>query len=380
MKRVTYLIDDSILLKDKTNKKFCVYYTLNEDEKGIIYQLEDENGNFLNINELNGYERQYLHICFETFRNNKEIPKDYENIISVIDKPRIIIPKINVRYELFKDYAKENRIQDNSNEYMKFIDKMKKTYEKTYNEDILSNTDKFDDLIKYKVLSQIAKNESKESIGIGTINSSSKMNKLLKKYNISKEYNESLFNRIADVWNKENRDKEILKYKVMLEKLPEKYKNKYLDILKFNEDESVTQNYGRIRYKKDILENIYKIEDVKSNIKIFIYWTDENGKAAFKDNTVYTLEKANQLAEESKENLLIQREKMNMQYISNDIKYSLIIDNNNTFIVTRPSDFLIGCHTANNFTELIEKYYGKEILEEINNYKTANNEEDEEIL
>ena len=386
MKRVTYLINDKDLKKDKNKKPFYIYYTLNEDKGEITYSIEDENNNDISINELNGFENQYINICFKAFKNNEQIPKQYENIIKILDKPRIIIPKINVRYELFKDYAKEKNIQINNIEYLKFIDKMSIKYQDIYDKNPLSSPKDFDELIKYEVLSVIARKESKESIGIGTIYSSSRMKNLLKKYSISEETDNSMFYRINNVWDFENREKVIEKYKDMLINLPDMYKNKYYDILKFNDKDSITENYGIIRYKKDILENIEKIESINSKIKIFIYWTDENDKAAFEEKSIYTLDKANELAKKSKENLLELRDKMNMQYITNDIKFSVIIDDGKKFIITKPGDFLIGCNQVENFTELMEKYFGKDFIEDIElsnnriNYETENNEEEESSL
>ena len=163
MKRVTYFINDESI-RNENNPPFSIYYTLNEENGNITYSIEDKNGNDININDLNGYEKHYTHICFESFTKNTKIPRQYENLIKILEKPRIIIPKINMRYELFKDYAKENNIPINNYEYINFIDKMLLKYQEIYKEPIILDQNKFDELIKCEVLSQFVKNDFKERI------------------------------------------------------------------------------------------------------------------------------------------------------------------------------------------------------------------------
>lgn len=295
--------------------------------------------------------------------------------------------KMNVRYELFKDYAKENNINICNIEYMKFIDEMSAEYERIHNRPCLSNQDEFDNFIKYKVLSQIAENTARRDIGIGVLQSSSFMNKLLEKYNISEETkkeDQGLLKRIEFSWERGQIEKVAKQYDEMLEKLPEEYKSKYYDYLKFKGEDGALQNSREFSYKKDILENIEKIEKIDSKVKIFIYWTDENGMKSFMENTAYSLERANSLVPKSLEHLKHARENLQMPYISNDIKFSIIIDDGNNFQISKPDDFLLGCEEPKDFYEVIEKHYGLDMLNEIREIEkstnTCNEEEEEETL
>lgn len=296
-------------------------------------------------------------------------------------EPEEVGEKRNIRYELFKDFAKENNTKICKIEYMKFIDNMGAEYERIHNRPCLSNQNEFDNFIKYKVLAQIAENTARRDIGIGNLQSSSFMNKLLEKYNISEKTvkeDQGLLKRIEFSWERGNREKIIKQYDEMLEKLPEKYKNKYYEYLKFKGEEGTFQNFRELSYKKDILNNIDKIEKVDSKVKIFIYWTDENEIKIFKENTAYSLERANSLAQKSFEQLKQTREKIQMPYISNDIKFSIIIDDEKNFQISKPDDFVLGSEKAKDFYELIEYHYGIDMINEIK--ETEKNEEEEESL
>jgi len=147
-------------------------------------------------------------------------------------EPGEVNEKMNVRYELFKEFAKENNINICNIEYMKFIDDMSAEYERIHNRPCLSNQDEFDNFIKYKVLSQIAENTARREVGIGNLQSSSFMNKLLEKYNISEETkseDQALLKRFEFSWERGQIEKVTKQYDEMLEKLPEEYKNKYYE-------------------------------------------------------------------------------------------------------------------------------------------------------
>lgn len=290
--------------------------------------------------------------------------------------------KINLRYELFKDLAKENNINICNIEYMKFIDDMSAEYERIHNRPCLSNQDEFDNFIKYKVLSQIAENTARREIGIGVLQSSSFMNKLLEKYNISKETkkeDQGLLKRIEFSWERGQIKKVAKQYDEMLEKLPEEYRNKYYDYLKFKGEDGALQNSREFSYKKDVLDNIEKIEKIDSKLKIFIYWTDENGIKSFEENAAYSFERANSLISKSLENLKNRRDELQMPHLSNDIKFSIIIDDGKNFKISRPDDFLLGCEEAKDFYEVIEKHYGIDMLNEIKEIEKVEEEEEETL-
>lgn len=113
MKRISYLINDRLGFEKhmeeeqlKQIKGFSAYYTLEENEKGILYCLEDLNGNKLNINSLNGYEKMYMDECFDCFCKDKEISENYKDFIKILDNPREIkkpiIADINYFYIMQK--------------------------------------------------------------------------------------------------------------------------------------------------------------------------------------------------------------------------------------------------------------------------------------
>lgn len=297
-------------------------------------------------------------------------------------EPEEVREKRNIRYELFKDFAKENNTKICNIEYMKFIDNMSAEYERIHNRPCLSNQNEFDNFIKYKVLAQIAENTARTDMEIGILQSSSFMNKLLGKYNISEETkneDQGLLKRIEFSWERGQIEKVAKQYNEMLEKLPEEYKNKYYDYLKFKGENGALQNSREISYKKDILENIEKIEKIASKVKIFIYWTDENEMKSFKENTAYSLERANRLIPKSLQHLKHIREELQMPYLSNAIKFSIIIDYGNDFKISKPDDFLLGCEEAKDFYEVIEKHYGIDMLNEIKEIEKVEEEEEETL-
>ena len=174
MRKISYLIDDKKGFKKNLPeeqqkylnniKGFSAYYTLQEDEEGITYQLEDLYGKKLDIDDLNGYEKTYIHECFDNFCGRKVITKEYKDFITILDEPRIIKPSVNIRYELFKEYAKVNNIEDRGYNYIKFIDKFSNEFEAVYNESSLSKPKEFDNFIRDKVFSIIKEKDSKQYI------------------------------------------------------------------------------------------------------------------------------------------------------------------------------------------------------------------------
>lgn len=101
-KIVTYKIDDTSITKDKS-KRFKVFYTLERKDGNISYCLENFDGQSLNINEMKGYENMLLNMCFSNFYNNKDIPINYKDLITIEEVPRAIKKDQNIRYELYKD-------------------------------------------------------------------------------------------------------------------------------------------------------------------------------------------------------------------------------------------------------------------------------------
>lgn len=168
MRITTYLIDDIKGLKKEVPEDalkgiegFKVYYTLKEDND-ITYNLEDINGNKLNISNLNGYEMMYLRECYDSFVKKRDISDKYKNYITILDTPREIETSENERYKLFKEYAKMNQIQESNFNYICFIDKYSNEYEKKYNESSKSNPDKFDAYLEKIVLGQNNENEEED--------------------------------------------------------------------------------------------------------------------------------------------------------------------------------------------------------------------------
>lgn len=172
MRTITYLIDDKegfrkSLTKEQLNlmndiKGFKVYYTLHEDEEGIMYQLEDMKGNLLNVNLLNGYEKEYIHKCLDFFCKEQKVSDEYKDFIKILDIPRIIKPSVNQRYEIFKNYAEVNKIEENVLNYIGFIDKFSNEFETKYNKSCISNPNEFDAFLQNKLLEQTNEMEDEE--------------------------------------------------------------------------------------------------------------------------------------------------------------------------------------------------------------------------
>jgi len=100
---------------------------------------------------------------------------------------------------------------------------------------------------------------------------------------------------------------------------------------------------------------------------------------SFKENTAYSLERANSLIPKSLQHLKHIREELQMPYLSNDIKFSIIIDDGNNFKISKPDDFLLGCEEAKDFYEVIEKHYGIDMLNEIKEIEKTEEEEEETL-
>lgn len=163
MRRTTYLIDDKQGFKEQGLSRellkeiggFQIYYTLEEDnENQITYCLENLQGSKININSLNGYERIYIDECFDCFMKNKKITEKYKGFIKILEQPRKINYDHNIRYKLFQEYAKRNNREDNTIEYIRFIDQFSYEFESNYNKEILYNQDEFDDFLKQKIFSE----------------------------------------------------------------------------------------------------------------------------------------------------------------------------------------------------------------------------------
>lgn len=170
MRRTTYLIDDvKGFMKNinsdelKSIQGFKVYYTLEENKNGVYYYLEDMNNNKLNLNDLNGYQKQFIQECYNNFISNESISKEFKEFICKLEEPRELKKDLNKRYELFKDYARINKIQESTFEYIKFIDKFSDEFERNFNKKIENNQDEFDKYLNIKIQDVREKNVIKET-------------------------------------------------------------------------------------------------------------------------------------------------------------------------------------------------------------------------
>lgn len=197
MKKVTYLIDDKKGFSKSLNandvsaiKGFRVYYTLEENDNGTFYALEDDLGNKMNFNKLNGYQKMYLNECYHCFRNNKTISDKFKDFIEVLDEPRNIDFSYNKRYLIFKEYAKQNNIIDSSLEYIKFIDKYKAEFELTHDKFVLSSQEEFDKFLMDKLA---IKKLNKEEFNIKNTNFykfiREELDRIIESYSNPAEYN-----------------------------------------------------------------------------------------------------------------------------------------------------------------------------------------------
>lgn len=208
MKKVTYLIDDKKGFSKSLNandvsaiKGFRVYYTLEENCNGLFYALEDDLGNKMNLNKLDGYQKMYIHECYKCFTNNQPISKTFEDFIDVLDEPRNIDFSYNKRYLIFREYAKQNNIIDSSLEYIKFIDKYKAEFELTHDKFVLSNQEEFDKFLMDKLA---IKNLNKEELNIKNTNFykfiREELDRIIESYSNPAEYNlDNIDENILDI-------------------------------------------------------------------------------------------------------------------------------------------------------------------------------------
>lgn len=197
MKKVTYLIDDKKGFSKSLNtndvsaiKGFRAYYTLEENYNGLFYALEDDLGNKMNLNKLDGYQKMYIHECYKCFTNNQPISKKFKDFIEVLEEPRSIEFAYNKRYLIFKEYAKQNNVIDSSLEYIKFIDKFKTEFELTQNKFVLSNQEEFDKFLMDKLA---IKDLKKEEFNIKNTYFykffREELDRIIESYSNSEEYN-----------------------------------------------------------------------------------------------------------------------------------------------------------------------------------------------
>lgn len=200
MRRVTYLIDDKKGLSKtvdgerlKSVKGFKVYYTLEKNESGIYYFLEDMNGNKIDINNLSGYQRIYTRECFDCFTNKREISNEYKDFIEILDVPREIKYSENRRYLIFKEYAKQNNIPDTTLEYIHFIDKFSNEYEMIHKKFVLNNQADFDEFLENKILENNYEKEKKAEFNMKETNFykffREELDRIIESYSEPSEYN-----------------------------------------------------------------------------------------------------------------------------------------------------------------------------------------------
>lgn len=386
-KIVTYKIDDT-RITDEKSKAFKVFYTLERKDGNISYYLENLEGQVLEINRINGYESMLLNICFSNFCNNCEIPKDYEEFINIEEKPRDIKQNKNIRYELYKDLCYSRDTTPSNLGYIFTINKWSDDFEKGMLKSAISDSDRFDDFIEYKVLSEIAQKEASKKNSYGDLEST--MSYYLGKYKI-KNYkkneiiNKSMYNRIKDTYEKALTKKVQDDYNLLYDKIPKLYKEKYKSILEFDKTKDEFENYYDLNIKKAILENIEKLESIDSKVKVLVLWSEKSNIFDTWDSLnqknvakVYTLEQMDGLVYRNY-----------MEVIEKDSGYDktrflILVDNDKNVVLSANDRIDVGDPYTNNFTEFIEKYYGKEYVENLSKFDSylknqLNMGEEEEI-
>lgn len=337
---------------------------------------------------------KYGYLDFQTaFLYMSKLPKDEREKVEIYDKEQneIINPKkyiANERYLLFldnqginlRDYAMGKLNFENNVPYLQFIDNMSKRFEEEFQKPVLANQEEFTDYIKYKVLGDISFNESKNAMGVGYINSSPTMTKLLDKYNISKETDLSLYNRISNRWEQGQKLRIVSNYKdEVLKKIPTKYLDKYLKVLP-NENVDSLDLYRDISKYKRIVENIDKIEDKKSTIKFFINFSES--REFNKDDVLNFKEMENKtyLATlEVKERNRKDSEKYGEEFHTYDkVDFAIILDNGKDFEIYLDNREDIGDYP--NFESFMKNTYTDEFNNKINKMLNESEESEEDEI
>ena len=363
-KKITYKINNSKFTKE--NIPFKVYYTLESKEGDLSYCLENFEGQSLNINELNGYENMLLNMCFSNFYNNKEIEDDYQDIVTIEEVPRAIKQGQNIRYELYKDLCFSRSTSPSNLGFIFTINKWVEDFEKDMLKPAIEEPELFDDYIEYKVLSEIAIKEASRKGSYGNMEATK--SRYLGKYKIkdfkeSKILDISMYNRIKDVYDNALNKKVLGYYNELLEKIPENYRDKYCNLLKYNENKTEFENYYDLNIKQTILENIETLESIDSKVKVLVLWSEKssifdtwdelNQKDAPK---VYTLKEMDRLVYQNY-----------MEIVENDSGYDktrflIFIDNDEKLVLSANDRIDVGDPHTNNFTNFIKNCYGNEYV------------------
>lgn len=228
------------------------------------------------------FQTAYKYLCglSEEKRDTLEIyDRDEDKILPIKNYVE------NTRYLLWLDSKEINledyalgKIEFNTNvEFLSFVDGYAKEYKTAFQKLALSNQEDFTNYMEYKVLGDIAYNEALNELGSGYIASSPKMNRLLDKYDISKESSKTdnaLYKRISDRWEQGQKLRIVSKYKEeVLDKVPLEYQDKYLRILP-DENTDSHELYRNIDKYKHIVKNIDKIESLNEPIKFLVKYSE----------------------------------------------------------------------------------------------------------
>ena len=386
-KIVTYKIDDTSITKDKS-KRFKVFYTLERKDGNISYCLENFDGQSLNINEMNGNENMLLNMCFSNFYNNKDIPINYKDLITIEEVPRAIKQGQNIRYELYKDLCYSRGTSPSNLGYILTINKWSEDFENDMLKSAISDSEMFNDYIEYKVLSEIVQKEASEKGSYGNLEAT--MSYYLGKYKIkdfkeNKIINTPMYNRIKNVYDKALTKKVLDGYDELFEKIPELYKVKYYNILKPDENKDEFENYYDLNIKKTILENIEKLESIDSKVKVLVLWSEKfdifgtwDSLNQKDDPKVYTLKEMDRLVYRNY-----------MEVTEKDSGYDktrflIFVDTDENVVLSANDRIDVGDPYTNNFTNFMKNCYGKAYVKELSEFDSylknqLNIEEEEEI-
>ena len=374
-KIITYRIDDTKITNDK-NRSFKVFYTLERKNGSVYYSLETFDGKRLNINRMNGYQNMLLNMCFSNFNRNRAIPNEYKDLIIIEKLPRTIKKQINMRYELYKDNAFLNSKEISMYEYMQFIYEEIKEFEKIYGMTVSGNQEEFDDYLKYKVLSKIAEYFASDENSYENLFYC--MNRFFQKYEIIDKRQEnildlSMYNRIKLAYDRAFERKLLNNYSIFLEEVPQKLKNKYAVLITLDTTKENGDKIMDFRNKKLILDNIYKLESEKEPIKILIKFSE----VAIIFPEVYTLDKMNELCIKAEEFVESEISAGNRQQGTYDkVDFFIIVDNGEKAVLSINDTICIGDGEQVDFKNFLEKFYGSEYLENLENLISTQNQEE----
>jgi len=284
---------------------------------------------------------------------------------------------VNIKYELYRDYAhaKGRKVSNESyrNFVKKFIEKSKKIYGDSITEE------KIIDYMKYSVLSTIAEHlVNRDDINADM---SYSMNNFLKKYNIIEaDYEQNvidlpMYNRIKLVYDKLIEKKQLESIDEYIEKLPSSWRKKYYDIINPKEDKGYDM-YDNLKEKKKIIDYIEELEQVKEPIKILVRLSESNVILP----GVYRLQEMNDLCKKADEMVFNDKLEGSRHPKTYDkVEFLILADKREKAYIIMRDRIDIGEKKNTDFYSFIVENYGYEKMRELEKINNLQEKESVEL-